>query len=56
VPPELAAVADADVRLVLIELAWDELVRIAASVQTGQCTAVQALDTFWRGGTGPTRV
>jgi TnpA family transposase len=53
VPPELAAVADADVRLVLIELAWDELVRIAASVQTGQCTAVQAL-TFWRGGRGNT--
>ena len=46
VPPELAAVADADVRLVLIELAWDELVRIAASVQTGQCTAVQALTRF----------
>ncbi len=46
VPSELAAVADADVRLVLIEIAWDELVRIAASVQTGQCTAVQALTRF----------
>ena len=46
IPSELAAVADADVRLVLIELAWDELVRIAASVQTGQCTAVQALTRF----------
>ncbi|CAG9184814.1 Tn3 family transposase ISBusp1 [Cupriavidus laharis] len=46
IPAELAAVADADVRLVLIERAWDELVRIAASVQSGQCTAVQALMRF----------
>jgi TnpA family transposase len=43
---ELAAVTDADVRLDLIERAWDELVRIAASVQSGQCTAVQALTRF----------
>src|SRR4030095_16189902 len=46
VPSELAAVTDADVRLSLIECAWDELVRIAASVQSGQCTAVQALTRF----------
>lgn len=46
VPAELAAVTDADVRLDLIERAWDELVRIAASVQSGQCTAVQALTRF----------
>ncbi|KDP88100.1 hypothetical protein CF70_032545 [Cupriavidus sp. SK-3] len=46
IPAELAAVVDADVRLVLIEHAWDELGRIAASVQSGQCTAVQALTRF----------
>ncbi len=46
VPGELAAVTDADVRLSLIESAWDELVRIAASAQSGQCTAVQALSRF----------
>lgn len=46
IPAELAAVTDADVRLDLIERAWDELVRIAASVQSGQCTAVQALTRF----------
>lgn len=33
-------------RLSLIECAWDELVRIAASVQSGQCTAAQALTRF----------
>ncbi|MFS8979337.1 Tn3 family transposase, partial [Cupriavidus necator] len=46
VPSQLVAVTDADVRLSLIERAWDELVRIAASVQSGQCTAVQALTRF----------
>jgi len=46
VPTELAAVTDDDIRLTLIEPAWDELVRIAASVQSGQCTAVQALTRF----------
>jgi len=46
VPTELADVTDDDVRLTLIERAWDELVRIAASVQSGQCTAVQALTRF----------
>jgi TnpA family transposase len=30
----------------LIESIWDEFVRVAASVQTGQCTAVQALSRF----------
>ncbi len=46
VPTELAAVSDDDVRLNLIEHCWNELVRIAASVQSGQCTAVQALTRF----------
>jgi TnpA family transposase len=46
IPAELAAVTDADARLDLIERAWDELVRIAASVQSGQCSAVQALTRF----------
>ena len=46
VPAELVAVIDDDVRLNLIERSWDELVRIAASVQSGQCTAVQALTRF----------
>jgi TnpA family transposase len=30
----------------LIESIWDKFVRVAASVQTGQCTAVQALSRF----------
>ncbi len=46
VPSQLVAITDTDVRLNLIERAWDELVRIAASVQSGQCTAVQALTRF----------
>jgi len=46
VPSQLVAVTDADVRLSLIERTWDELARIAASVQSGQCTAVQALTRF----------
>ena len=33
-------------RMNLIESIWDGLVRVAASVQTGQCTAVQALSRF----------
>lgn len=45
-PAELIAVTDRDVRMYLIESIWDELVRVAASVQTGQCTAVQALSRF----------
>jgi len=46
VPAELIAVTDRDVRIDLIESIWDEFVRVAASVQTGQCTAVQALARF----------
>jgi TnpA family transposase len=46
VPAELIAVTDRDVRMNLIESIWDGLVRVAASVQTGQCTAVQALSRF----------
>jgi TnpA family transposase len=46
VPAELIAVTDRDVRMDLIESIWDEFVRVATSVQTGQCTAVQALSRF----------
>jgi TnpA family transposase len=46
VPVELIAVTDRDVRMDLIASIWDEFVRVAASVQTGQCTAVQALARF----------
>jgi len=46
VPAELIAVTDRDVRIDLIESIWDEFVRVSASVQTGQCTAVQALARF----------
>jgi TnpA family transposase len=46
IPAELAAVADADVRLVLIERAWDELVRIAASVQSGAMYGSAGPDAF----------
>ena len=37
---------DCDVRLDLIESIWDEFVRVAASVQSGRCTAVEALTRF----------
>ncbi|CAJ3199676.1 transposase Tn3 family protein [Burkholderia pseudomallei] len=46
VPDELTAVVDRDVRLDAIEAIWDDFVRIAASVQSGHCTAVQALTRF----------
>ncbi len=46
VPAELIAVTDRDVRMDLIGNIWDEFVRVAASVQTGQCAAVQALARF----------
>ena len=46
VPAELVSVTDQDVRVDLIESIWDEFVRVAASVQSGQCTAVQALARF----------
>ncbi|KVE40067.1 transposase [Burkholderia sp. BDU5] len=46
VPEELVLVTDRDVRLEAIELIWDEFVRVTASVQSGHCTAVQALMRF----------
>jgi hypothetical protein len=46
VPAELLPAADCDVRLDLIESVWDELVRVSASIQSGQCSAVQALTRF----------
>jgi TnpA family transposase len=52
VPAELIAVTDRDVRMNLIESMWDELVRVAASVQTGQCTAVQLLPLLHGTSTG----
>ena len=46
VPQQLAAVTDRDVRLELIVDVWDEFVRIAASIRSGKCTAVDALARF----------
>ena len=46
VPELLASIADCDVRLEVIEAIWDEFVRVAASVYSGRCTAVQALARF----------
>lgn len=46
VPAELIAITDRDVRIDLIESIWDKFVRVAASVQTRRCTAVQALARF----------
>jgi TnpA family transposase len=46
VPADLAAITDCDVCLDAIETIWDNLVRVAASVQSGHCTAVQALTRF----------
>ncbi|MEQ5844410.1 MULTISPECIES: Tn3 family transposase [Paraburkholderia] len=46
VPPLLAAVTDRDVRLGLIIDVWDEFVRIAASIRSGKCTAVEAIARF----------
>lgn len=40
VPAELTAVTDRDVRMDLVVGILDEFVRVAASVQTGQCTVV----------------
>jgi len=45
-PAELLPAADCDVRLDLIGSVWDELVRVSASIQSGQCSAVQALTRF----------
>lgn len=46
VPARLAAVTDRDVRLGLIVDVWDEFVRIVASINSGQCTAVEAIARF----------
>src|SRR5260370_37541940 len=46
VPLQLVAITDHDVRLDLIADVWDEFVRIAASVRSGKCTAVDALTRF----------
>lgn len=46
-PPDgLLPVVDRDVWLETIEGIWDDFVRVAASVQCGHCTAVQALTRF----------
>lgn len=46
VPSELITVVDCDVQLKAIEVIYDELVRVAASISFGQCSAVQALQRF----------
>jgi TnpA family transposase len=46
VPLQLVAITDRDVRLDLIADVWDEFVRIAASIRSGKCTAVDALTRF----------
>ena len=46
VPSGLGSVMAADVELDAIRAVYDELVRVAASIRTGQCSAVQALDRF----------
>jgi TnpA family transposase len=46
VPEELVSVTDRDVRLEAIELIWDDFVHLTASVQSGHCSAVQALMRF----------
>jgi TnpA family transposase len=46
VPQEIAAVCEASVDTALIEAHWDQLVHLAASVQTGHASAVTALARF----------
>lgn len=46
VPTQLTAITDRDVKLDLIADVWDEFVRIAASIRSGKCTAVDALSRF----------
>ncbi|UMY33482.1 Tn3 family transposase [Burkholderia contaminans] len=46
VPETLGAVVDRDVQLDEIEAIWDDFVRLVASIQSGHCTAVQALTRF----------
>ena len=43
IPVEIAAVCEASVDTTLIEAHWDQLVHLAASVQTGHASAVTAL-------------
>jgi TnpA family transposase len=46
IPQEIAAVCEASVDTALIEAHWDQLVHLAASVQTGHASAVTALARF----------
>lgn len=46
VPKELSTITDRDIRTDLIAEVWDKFVRIAASVRSGKCTAVEALTRF----------
>lgn len=46
VPLALESVSSGDVNLNVVRKHWDELVRIAASIETGQTTAVIALTRF----------
>src|SRR3546814_8048629 len=46
IPPEIAAVCEATVDTALIEKHWDTLVHLAASVMSGNASAVAALARF----------
>jgi len=46
VPPSLEAVVEPDVSLQHIEAGWDELIRVAASIEGGWISAVLALTRF----------
>ena len=46
IPAEIVAVCEASVDTALIEAHWDQLVHLAASVQTGHASAVTALARF----------
>src|SRR3546814_12233356 len=46
IPPEIAAVCEATVDTALIEKRWDTLVHLAASVMSGNASAVAALARF----------
>jgi len=46
VPPSLAAVVEPDVSLQHIEAGWDQLIRVAASIEGGWISAVLALTRF----------
>ena len=53
IPVEIAAVCEASVDTTLIEAHWDQLVHLAASVQTGHASAVTALARFGSAARGP---